>query len=229
MRSPNVSVASDRLLGLGHFLHAALVRDAATVDLAPPFETFVTTLEAATATSAAALRALIVPRVAVRFSERQIEHAIRGLARGAQALEGGKSGGLITSALFPHGITAEVRPMGATQLESAHRLLDRLIAQTSAAPLRAFHEPLLRTAIADMSAQLASRDVATRAYDQAMANELGARADFCRAYDALGGALRSKFPKDRAAQSVFFDALPIRKGARGEPSAPPGVDASPSA
>ena len=62
-----------------------------------------------------------------------------------------------------------------------------------------------------MTEKLAARDAAAAAHQAAMAQELAARADFCRAYDALGGTIRSRFPKDRSAQAVFFDSVRVRK------------------
>jgi hypothetical protein len=224
MRAPNGAVGSPRLLALGQFLLAALVEESSTTPLAATFRPAFLALQAAASATAAALDATIQPRVALRFSERKIENAIRGLVRAAQSLDGGKSGGPITTALFPHGINAEVKPMGPMQLESAQHLLNRLSTQSTAAPLRAVQEPLLRAAIDDMQAKLATRDAATAAYEMAMAREMAARADFARAYDAMGGTIRSLFPKDRASQSVFFDGSRKGKAPEDADPPPPAVD-----
>jgi hypothetical protein len=229
MRTPSGSLGSPRLLALGQFLLAALLEESSTTTLAETFRPAFLALQAAASATAAALDATIHPRVALRFSERKIEEAIRSLARAAQSLEGGKAGGAIGSALFPRGINAEVKPMGPVQLESAQGLLNRLVAQTTAAPLRGVHEPALRSAIADMTAKLAARDAATAAYDVAMAREVAARADFCRAYDGMAGTIRSRFPKDRAAQSVFFDGVRSRKASDETDTAEPSVEHPPTA
>jgi HAMP domain-containing protein len=227
MRTPNGSVGSPRLLALGQFLLAALLQESSTTTLAATFRPAFLALQAAASATAAALDATIHPRVALRFAERKVEEAIRGLARAAQALDSGKARGPITTALFPQGINAEVKPTGPAQLELARGVLNRLLAQSTAATLRGAHEPVLRTAIDEMTTQLAARDAATAAYDVAMARELAARADFCRAYDSMAGTIRSLFPKDRTAQGVFFDGPRSRKGSPDADPPAPAVDSPP--
>lgn len=215
-------MASDRLLPLGEFHLAALAETPAeTGALIEVFRPSHDALATAAAARAAAERMMILPRVALRFSERRLETAIRRVSNVAESIDG-KEGGKVWRALFPNGLNAETRPRSAAQRAAADALMNRLTTQTLTEPLRSEHVPLLRVAIDDLAAKLAARKDAADALGLAFAQELAAREDFVRAYDASAGAIRAQFPRDRETQDLYFDSF--RSSRRGGS----GVDPSPN-
>jgi hypothetical protein len=63
------------------------------------------------------------PRVSVRFAERDVEDALRALHNAAETLDR-KAGGPISSALFPNGRVAEIKPRAAAQVDAVRRVMD---------------------------------------------------------------------------------------------------------
>jgi hypothetical protein len=211
MQTPNANTPVSRLVASVRFLLAALAQLVTTRDLVPTLQgSFDAFLAAVTATVAAG-DATIQPRVAVRFAERELEVGIRALFLAAQTLDSGKPGGRIGSALFPNGLTAVVSPQTAEQIAVAKQLVDRLMAQESATPLRATHEPVLRAAIDRMSHALETRDASVAAYETTLARQTATRDALVRSYDSIANTIRARFPKDRAQQDVFFDILRTSK------------------
>ena len=210
MEIPSSNLASDRLLPLGAFHLACLSQTAALSDLHDAFAPVQAELEGAAENRLSALKALIPVRVTIRFAERGVERALRGLNAGAVALDG-KAGGPIQDSLFPNGLNAETRPRTAKQVDAAQRVLNRLHTASPAEPLRASHEEALIRSTNALSLALDARKAAYQNLGVAIAAELASRDDFVRAYDANAGAIRQRFPKDRETQDLYFDAVSSRK------------------
>ncbi|AKF09587.1 hypothetical protein [Sandaracinus amylolyticus] len=211
MQIPTAEVASERLLLLGLAHLAALGHDPSLADLARAFQPAQDELEATTTARGAAERAMVVPRVAVRFAERVVEEVIRRFANDTRSLDG-KANGPIFGDAFPEGTLAETLPRAAAQVAAGLRVLDRLTTRSTLAPLRAEHEPALQAAIAALRAALDARQTAAATFATAYANELAAREDWVRAYDASAGTVRARYPRDRPRQELYFD--PLRSAAR---------------
>ncbi len=207
MRIPSASSGSDKLISLGEY-HAAALGETPdeTGSLIEAFRPSLDALVAAAAARVSAERAMIGPRVALRFAERRLETEIRRLSFAAQTLDG-IGGGPVWSAVFPNGLTGETSPRSAAQVASTETLLQRLSTLSSAEPLRADHTGKIRAGIDDLNAKLAARKSAGDALGLAYAQEVAAREDFVRAYDASAGAIRQIFPRDRAGQNLYFDEV----------------------
>lgn len=218
MQTPSSQTPISRVVDAARFLLAALVQMAETADLAAAFQTSFDALVASIAATAAAEQASIVPRVALRFAERRVEVAIRMLAVAAKGLDGGKAGGRVANALFPDGVIATVVPQTDAQHVAATQVLHRLGANEIAAPLRAVHEPALRSALDELRRCIDARTAATDAYDATFQRELATRDVLVHEYDRVANSVRARFPKDRAQQDVFFDTLRTATKSREDPA-----------
>ncbi len=86
-------------------------------------------------------------------------------------------------------------------------MLQRSSTLSSAEPLRGDHTGKIRAEIDALNAKLAARKSAGDALGLAYAQEVAAREDFVRAYDASAGAIRQIFPRDRDRQNLYFDQV----------------------
>jgi hypothetical protein len=228
MEIPTPALASPSLLALGSYLLSALRFTPDTAPLVDSFQPTHAALAAAAGVTRAAEEALVPARVAVVFAERQLEVAIRAVGFSAQTADGGR-GGKIFTALFPRGLTAELRPRAQAQLDAALALARRLEAQSTAAPVRAERGAMFAAAVEAMDKALADRREASDALGTARAREMAVREDYTRAYDSIAGELKVVFPRDRAQQNLYFDAVRSRPSREDDVEEPADPQAEPQA
>jgi hypothetical protein len=222
MQTPTSQTPVARLVAAARFLLAALAQMEATADLAPALRATLDLLVSAIAATAAADEATVQPRVTLRFAERDAEQTIRMLANAARGLDNGKAGGRVLDALFPDGVNAVIAPRAEQQHAALGQLQRRLAGKDVAASLRSEHEPAIQRSLDALRRCIDARDAALVARDAAFQRELAARDEVLRAYDSVANAIRSRFPKDRPQQDMFFETLrtPSKSDAAQEPPAP---------
>lgn len=217
MQMPTARMGSSRLILLALFHAAALAQDDATRGLAAAFVAALEALTAAHEATRTALRALVLPRVALAFAEASCDRTLRDIARQAESLDG-KAKGAARAALFPQGVGVVTSPRGASQIAAAAALRDRLMQQPAAAPIRDQSVAALDAAVSSLKAKLEAREAAYAAYASAFAAELGARETLVSAYGANAGAVRQLFPRDAERRELFFDRFRSERG--DDPDAP---------
>jgi hypothetical protein len=167
--------------------------------------------------------------VAVRFGEWSLEQLLRGVSLGCQAVDNVVRGGPAQRAVFPSGLDAELRPRGAAQLAAARAVLQRLRSQPAAAAVATEHGARLEAGIADFDARVAARKVAGETLGLARAHEDGAREQWVAAYDSNAGALRTRFPRQKARQDLYFDVVRTRHaGDDGDEDPDPAAPVAPT-
>ncbi|HEV8325479.1 MAG TPA: hypothetical protein VG389_27970 [Myxococcota bacterium] len=221
---PSPETDSHVILPLGEFHVAALQQTPETQGMVAAFQTTQTTLLTAARATEDAARALVGPRVAVRFAEYALEQVLRSTANAAHDADNNQSTGPAFRSVFPGGLEAETSPRGASQLRSAADVRTRLANQPAAAGLRATFLPRLDAAIADFGTKLDTRTAAGRALGEAQAAESGARESWVAHYDGNAGAVRNLFPRNRARQELYFDEFRGRGARRAtDDDAPPAL------
>ncbi len=168
--------------------------------MASAFQPVQDELQAATTARVEAEKAMTNPRVAVRFAENAVERAIRQVALLAHGADNNATGGPAFKALFPNGLDAELRPIGASQVSAAVTLRERLDTQPAAAKVKAQVMDDFDKALAAFRLAIDARQAGETKVSQARATEFGARERFVSAYDSNIGAIRQLFPRDRAQQ-----------------------------
>lgn len=222
MEIPTSKVATDKLLLLGSYHLTALRRVPEVAALAASFAPLHEALFNAGAARRAADQGLVEPRVNLLFAEAALDAVIRETAAQAHILDG-HSSGPVFDAIFPNGLDAEVGPRSAAQVATTRALITRLESSGVAASLRESHLGRLRTANDALAAAVAVRDASLEAQGVAIGREQGAREDFVRAYDANAGIIRSRYPKDRRRQDLFFDTLRKPTGSENDPEPTPNT------
>jgi hypothetical protein len=209
------------MLDLGRYHLAALAQSEGTKALASAFEPIHSGLQTAAEARVQAEKAMTVLRVGVRFAEDGLERAIRQVALLAHTVDNNATTGPAYKALFPDGLDAEVRPIGASQVDVAVALRARMDSQPAAAPVKAQATENLDKALAAFRSALAARTAGETQVSQARAAEMGARERFVSAYDANMGAIRQLFPRERAQQNLYFDELGSSRAPAEDDSTPP--------
>jgi hypothetical protein len=195
------------MLDYGRYHLAALAQSDGTQPLASAFRPAQDNLQTAASTRVEAEKAMTDIRVAVSFSEHAAERAIRQVALAAHGVDNNATGGPAYKALFPDGLDAEVRPVGAAQLAAAAAVRERLNTQPAATKVKAQVLEDFDKAIAVFRLALDNRLAAETRLSEARATESGARERFLLAYDSNMGAIRQMFPRDRAQQDLHFDDI----------------------
>ena len=189
--------------GIG--LSAGLRAFTETQPLAQPFEQTNDELESAYLNRQARRKPMVVARSKVRFGNYHVDQGIRMLDGAARIADGGRRGP-VTTALFPEGLTAVVKPKGAAQIQPTKDLLDRFskCKLPRAIALHAEWAPRITALLEALKLASEGYDVAKQAYVDAFAEEIAMRAEHARQVDRLMGLVRAEFPRDTARQDVIF-------------------------
>jgi len=127
---------------------------------------------------------MTVLRVDVSFAEDAVERAIRQVALLAHGADNNATSGSAFKALFPNGLDAELRPIGASQIAAAVALRERLNTQAAAAKVKAQVMDDFDKSLAAFKSAIDARQAGDAKVSQARATELGARERFVSAYDS---------------------------------------------
>ena len=155
---------------------------------------------------------------------------IRQVALLAHGADNNATSGSAFKALFPNGLDAELRPIGASQIAAAVALRERLNTQPAAAKVKAQLMDDFDKSLAAFKSALDAREAGDTKVSQARATESGARERFVSAYDSNIGAIRQLFPRVRKQQDLHFDNIapshaPNNGGGDDDPAPPaPATD-----
>lgn len=207
MRSVKTTMASETLLALGRYHLAALARAEQAQPLADGFRAAQDQLKIAATSRAQAEEDMTEVRVGARFAEDAMETVIRLMGLQAHSLDHNNATGPAYKALFPDGMEAVLRPIGASQVEAAEALRTRLDSQPAAAKVKAQMMDDFDKALAELRTALAKRADGETRVRLARAAEMGARESFASAYDSNIGALRQMFPRNPTRQNLYFDEV----------------------
>jgi len=208
MRTIKPAAASDTMLSSGSNHLTALDQTPETKPLIGAFQPVQEDLQTAAAARVLAEKAMGAPRVVVRFAEKALEKVIREIALLAHTTDNNATTGPAFKALFPNGLEAELRPLGAAQVAAAATLRERLDSQPAATKVKAQVMDSFDKAFAVFKQAIDARQTAETKLSQARAAESGARERFVKAYDSNIGAIRQLFPRDRDQQDLYFDEAP---------------------
>lgn len=176
-----------------------------TSNLAPTFEQVNNDLADAYDERIERRKPLVKARFGLRFANHQIDQTTRMIHGAAQIADGGRKGP-ITEALFPEGLTPEIRPKGAAQIKPSEELLGRFAKSKLAAvaDLGATWVPRLAADLAALRSAAETHKNANDAYVDAFKTELAERAEHARQVDRVMGLVRAAFPRDKARQDLVF-------------------------
>jgi hypothetical protein len=222
------TMASESLLALGRYHLAALALGEQTQPLASAFRPAQDQLKTAAATRAQAEEDMTEVRVRARFAEDAMETVVRLMGLQTHSLDRNNATGPAYKALFPDGMEAVLRPIGASQVEAAETLRNRLDAQPAAAKVKAQMMDDFDKALADLRTALAKRAAGEDKVRLARAAEMGARESFASAYDSNIGALRQMFPRNPSRQNLYFDEVGSSRTPTAHASGPEATKAVPA-
>lgn len=142
---------------------------------------------------------LIEPRVEVKMVDLKADDIVRGVKRMAED-------GKVADRIFPHGIMPIVKPVGQTEVDELQKLEERISGSIGWADKDA---ALARISAvrAEYTAALDRRRAALSASGSARALRDSTREEFINLYASAMGTIRALFPRDRATQDAFFDAV----------------------
>ena len=193
-------------------------------------------LSTAQSTYAAAVLAIIPPRIKVKYADFISDKVVRSVQRAAETADGEKNG-KIAAAVFPQGVTPIVRPSGQTQCDQMRALEGRLEAAQPIWPGAAAEKAKVAAERVKYEAALAARRTAMEAAATLRAKRDVAKEDFLDVYAAAAGRVKEQFPRNRVMQDLFFDRVvdavveddDAEGGDETEPAADPAIPPSPPA
>jgi hypothetical protein len=202
----DLATYSARMLGKFH-------SNAVLVGLAARMEAAGEALDAAQSVYVNAVKAILLTRVDVKYEDHVSDQRIRALLMKAQ-LADGKRGGPIAAQLLPSGSSEIIRRLGRSQVQEMVNLEGRLSAVLPMWPDAAGE-------LADITAHRATYAAALDGREQArqVARDLRAARNvqkelFVTTYTEIVSLVAAQFPRDKAAQDLFFDELKSRSVAR---------------
>jgi hypothetical protein len=167
-------MASETMLGLGRYHLAALARSEGTKELASAFKPAQDELQTATTARVEALQEMTDLRVAVSFSEKALERAMRQVALLAHGADNNATSGPAFKALFPNGLDAELRPIGPSQVTAAVALRERLNTQPAAVKVRAQSMDDFDKSLSEFKSAIDARQAGDTKVSEARATKSGA-------------------------------------------------------
>lgn len=229
MQRPTPKTSVSKCIALGMYAQGMLAQfpdNPVLAELAATLGAATAALSAAQGTYAAAVLAIIAPRVKVRFADYSSDKVVRSVQRAAETADDGKNG-KIASAVFPDGVTPIVRPVGQTQCDQMRALEGRLEAAMALWPAAGAEKAKVAAERVKYEAALAGRRDAVEAAATLRAKRDVAKEDFLDVYAATASRVGEQFPRQRAMQDLFFDQ--VTDAVVADEAADPGDDTEPPA
>ncbi|TKD09386.1 hypothetical protein [Polyangium fumosum] len=151
----------------------------------------------------AKVKALIVLRVEVKFTDLLADRAIRIALKRAE-IEDGKAGGKIVSMLFPSGSTPIIKPVGGTQVQEMRALEGRYAEVGGIYPAAADEGQKIEALRVRYEQALDARRMGMEAAAQARAARNLAKEEFLDVFAEIANRIKAAFPRDKATQDLFF-------------------------
>ncbi|MDC3960077.1 hypothetical protein [Polyangium jinanense] len=151
----------------------------------------------------ARVKALIVVRVEVKFTDLLADRAVRLSLKRAE-IEDGKPGGKIVSMLFPSGSTPIIKPVGSTQVQEMRALEGRYAEVGGMYPAAVDEAQKITTLRIRYEQALDARRMGMESAAQARAARNLAKEEFLDVFAEVANRIKAAFPRDKATQDLFF-------------------------
>jgi hypothetical protein len=148
---------------------------------------------------------LVARRVTLKWTDWTADRVARGVLNAAEAHDG-KKGGPMAAEVAPNGITPIVKPLGSKEVAELRKLELRLTALTGRWEAAAAQLALVVRAREAYEAALSAREEGYSAVGLARAQRDLAKEDFLDAFAEFSGRVKTRFPRDREMQQMFFDS-----------------------
>ncbi len=149
------------------------------------------------------VKALIVLRVEVKFTDMLSDQVVR-LALKRAEIEDGKAGGKITTLLFPNGSTPIIKPVGGTQVHEMRRLEGRYAEAEAIYPAAASEREKIQALRVRYEEALEGRRQGMESSAQARAARNLAKEEFLDVFAEVANRIKAAFPRDKKTQDLFF-------------------------
>lgn len=207
MQVPSVKQSSNLLYKLGSYHAAATSQHSETAALSAPFAAINDKLRSAALARENAELELVGARVARRFAEFDVEHAIRTIASTAHQIDNNLQSGPVFDAAFPKRLTAELAPRGQGQVDSGRALVVRISTQPATGALKEQFADSLTTQLDTLEARVDAWSQALQKVGHARAVEMGLREEWVTAMHRNIGLIKAMFPRSTDRQELYFDAF----------------------
>lgn len=212
MRKYGENASSQVRIQYGYELEASLSQEPQLASTASIVRSQTAALESAYEARVKAERAMVQPKVQVRFADWRVDGTVRLVAKTAELADGGKRGP-ISRGLLPDGMSPLVAPVGTAQLQTTKDFVLRAKACTVPGAEKVCAETLPRVeeAMGQLETAMKARQAAEAVYVSARAAEVAAQQDHELMIEKVMGLVRSTFPKERARWDLIFPSV---RGAR---------------
>lgn len=142
---------------------------------------------------------LIEPRVEVKMVDLKADDVVRAVKRMAEDAK-------VADRIFPFGVMPIVKPVGQSEVDELQKLEERISGSIGWADKDAALARI--TAVrAEYETALGRRRAAISASGSARALRDSTREEFINLYASAMGTVKALFPRERATQDAFFDAV----------------------
>jgi hypothetical protein len=142
---------------------------------------------------------LIEPRVEVKMVDLKADDVVRSVKRLADEAK-------VADRIFPDGVTPIVKPVGQSEVDELQKLEERISGSIGWADKDAA-QARIASVRADYETALGRRRAALSASGSARALRDSTREEFVNLYASAMGTVKALFPRDKATQDAFFDAV----------------------
>lgn len=149
------------------------------------------------------VRALIVLRVEVKYTDLLSDRGVRVALKRAE-IEDGKPGGRVVTVLFPGGTTPIMKPVGGAQVKEMRALEGRYKEVESFFPAAVDERQKIEALRVRYEAALDERNKGMEAAAQARAARDLAKEDFLDVFTEVANRIRAAFPRDKKTTDLFF-------------------------
>ncbi|NUN13419.1 MAG: hypothetical protein HUU55_07265 [Myxococcales bacterium] len=212
MRKYLSSAGTDTRVEYGIDLGEGLRSFEQTEDLAAEVDTKTDLLDEAANEKRKLSSPLAKARAKVRINSYHADNLIRQVGADAELKDGGRRGSIF-GYVFENGLTEATDPHGEQQLPALKKVAAKLAAsdRDDIKPFAAEWLPKIEKRVASFSAAVDALETLRKQYNQLFEIEKARRNEHALMVDKMAGAVRSRFPNDRARQNAVFPTPPTPK------------------
>jgi hypothetical protein len=142
---------------------------------------------------------LIEPRVEVKMVDLKADDVVRSVKRLAEDAK-------VADRIFPFGVMPIVKPVGQSEVDELQKLEERISGSIGWADKDAA-QARIAAVRGEYETALGRRRAALSASGSARALRDSTREEFVNLYASAMGTVKALFPRDKATQDAFFDAV----------------------